>query len=69
MMQDSPGIDDIELTKLSQKSAIENRTALDPPVQIIRKEPVAHYRRAIDRLRAIIEWNDTPAQASRGQRT
>jgi hypothetical protein len=67
VVQDAPGIHDVEGTQCAYRAGIENRGLLDDPIGIGWKVPPSQFARARDRLRIVIERMNPGTEASRRQ--
>src|SRR5262245_10927766 len=55
VMQDAPGINNVEFPERTHVIAIECRTLFDDPVIVVRIVPLSEFSSAGDRLRIVIE--------------
>src|SRR5262245_16607170 len=63
VMQNTPGIDDVELPELSQVVSIEHRSLLDHPARIVRKVAALQRLGARHRLGVEVEGMDGGSQS------
>src|SRR5262249_52947467 len=68
VMQDSPGIDDVEGSKPTHELCVQNRTLADGPVLVVAIELLSQLLRTLYRGWIIVEGPDRASEPAGGQR-
>jgi hypothetical protein len=67
VMEDAPGIDNVELAQAIEEIPVQNGPLLDPPLQLVGTETVTQPQGTIDTVGVIIKGHNLRAEPARGK--